>query len=204
MATVLTARRSAISGPARRAGACRGRRRCFARVLGLEVIRHDAAGKSVGFGERQFRGRQLVDEAEAQRGRCVDQVAGEQHVARSAGAGSAMTWALGATFSDQPVLALISSRLDKAYQPSGTNSCAPGSGRKMPSVVTMADGPLPAKPPRRRDSRANFSDLIFPEEERDYSSTLNAVRRAYALATQQALQRGAPAPPDQKPRHYLV
>jgi SulP family sulfate permease len=47
-------------------------------------------------------------------------------------------------------------------------------------------------------------DLIFPEEERDYSSTLSAVRRAYALATQQALRRGEQAPPDQKPRYYLV
>jgi sulfate permease, SulP family len=42
-------------------------------------------------------------------------------------------------------------------------------------------------------------DLIFKEEEKDYSATLNAVRKAYDLATAQRTDRGAKAPV-----YYLV
>ncbi len=45
-------------------------------------------------------------------------------------------------------------------------------------------------------SRRHSSDLIFPEEEKDFSATLNAIRSAYALATRQARGEEARAWPD--------
>ena len=44
--------------------------------------------------------------------------------------------------------------------------------------------------------RRHSSDLIFPEEEKDFSATLNAVRSAYALAARQARGDEARAWPD--------
>jgi len=45
-------------------------------------------------------------------------------------------------------------------------------------------------------------DLVFPEEAQDSSATIKAVRRAYALATRDAL--GASEGADRQPRYYLV